>query len=97
MYQNGLDLETTPGSARFALIAAARTYNASMADSPVYGLQIACDLADLGSAMVEQRFRGEHPGASEDEVVTHVRAWWLDRPGAPDGDAVGRPRDLGTE
>lgn len=56
------------------------------------GVQMACELAEMGAHMVEARFRREHPEASDDEVAAQVRAWWIDRPGAPDGDAVGIPR-----
>ena len=65
-----------------------------MADARVSGLQLACELAELGAQLVEQRYRRDHPDASDDVVVAHVRTWWLDRPGAPDGDAVGRRRDV---
>jgi len=64
------------------------------ADSRVSGLQVACELAELGAQLVEQRYRRDHPDASDDVVRAHVRAWWLDRPGARDGDAVGRRRDV---
>lgn len=51
---------------------------------------MACELAELGAQLVEQRYRRDHPDASDDAVRAQARAWWLDRPGAPDGDAVGR-------
>jgi len=63
-----------------------------MADARVSGLQVACELAELGAQSVEQRYRRDHPDPSDDVVRALVRAWWLDRPGAPDGDAVGRRR-----
>ena len=52
------------------------------------------DLLDLGLSLRAERFRREHPSASEDEVEACVQAWLLDRPGAPDGDAPGRLRPL---
>ena len=65
-----------------------------MVQPPVSGLQIACELAEFGASLVEQRFRHEHPDACDDDVDAHVRAWWQDRSGAPDGDAPGRRRNL---
>lgn len=56
----------------------------------ISGLAIALDLADLGAKMVEATYRRRHPDADDDAVAAHVRAWWLDRPGAPDGDCSGR-------
>jgi hypothetical protein len=63
-----------------------------MSGGAVSGVQVACELAEMGAHMVEARFRREHPEASDDDVAAHVRAWWLERPGAPDGDATGVPR-----
>lgn len=65
-----------------------------MHDGTKSGMAIAFELADLGARMVETRFRREHPDAGDDEVAAHVRAWWLDRPGAPDGDCPGRSLPL---
>jgi hypothetical protein len=59
-------------------------------------LATALELADLAARMVEARFRREHPHAAEPEVEAHVRAWWLDRPGAPSGDGVGPTRPIDT-
>jgi hypothetical protein len=63
-----------------------------MDSGAVSGVAVACELAEMGGHMVEARFRREHPDASEVEVAERVRRWWLDRPGAPDGDAVGVAR-----
>jgi len=63
-----------------------------MADARVSGLQVACELAELGAQLVERRYRRDHPDVSDEVVRAHVRAWWFDRPSAPDGDAVGRRR-----
>ena len=65
-----------------------------MDDARVPGLQVACELAELRARLVNQRYRRDHPDASDDVVRVQVRAWWLDRPGAPDGDAVGRRRNV---
>lgn len=61
-----------------------------MARSEHDGLALALELTELGSELVAQRFRREHPAASDDDVDAAVAAWFADRPGAPDGDAVGR-------
>ncbi len=63
-----------------------------MSSDAISGVAVACELAEMGSHMVEARFRREHPTATEGDVAEHVRRWWLDRPGAPDGDAVGVAR-----
>jgi hypothetical protein len=54
-----------------------------MTSGALSGVQVACELAEMGSHMVEARFRREHPDASGEEVAEHVRRWWIDRPGAP--------------
>jgi hypothetical protein len=41
--------------------------------------------------MMRQTFRRTNPGLDGDEVETRLRAWLAERPGAPFGDAVGRP------
>jgi len=61
-----------------------------MASSDHPGLALALELTELGSELVAQRYRREHPAASDDEVDEAVAAWFAQRPGAPDGDAVGR-------
>ncbi|MDZ7732580.1 MAG: hypothetical protein U5R31_05185 [Acidimicrobiia bacterium] len=61
------------------------------------GVVTAIALTDLGLRLLAQRHRREHPEASEDEVEAAVRVWLLERPGAPDGDAVGRPVSLPHE
>jgi Rv0078B-related antitoxin len=65
-----------------------------MSSGPVSGVQVACELAEMGAHMVEATFRRLHPAASDHDVAEHVRSWWIDRPGAPDGDAIGTPRRL---
>ena len=60
-------------------------------ERPDHPLEVAFALAELGARMVAERFRREHPDASEPEVEAAVRAWISDRPGAPFGDAEGRP------
>jgi Rv0078B-related antitoxin len=60
-------------------------------------MAIAFDLLEMAVSMRAERHRRENPEANETEVEAVIHAWLLDRPGAPDGDAVGRavswPRD----
>jgi hypothetical protein len=51
---------------------------------------LALEMSDAGILMREQRYRREHPLATDEEVEAFVRGWLLERPGAPHGDAVGR-------
>ena len=67
-----------------------------MAVQRASNLAVALELAELGARMVEARFRREHPDASDEVVAAHVRAWWLERPGAPFGDCTGRIRAIDT-
>jgi hypothetical protein len=52
----------------------------------VTGLALAFELTDLGARLLAQRYRREHPDATEAEVEAVLQAWFLDRPGAPFGD-----------
>jgi hypothetical protein len=54
-------------------------------------LRAALDLYQLGEQMQRARLRREHPDASVNEIESAVREWRRRRPGAPNGDAVGRP------
>lgn len=58
------------------------------------GLQLALELTEFGAQLRAQRYRREHPGCDERDVRAYMQAWWRERPGAADGDAVGRPADL---
>ncbi len=49
------------------------------------------DLAELGEAMYRQRLRREDQALTDQELDAQVEAWRRLRPGAPHGDAVGRP------
>jgi hypothetical protein len=55
-------------------------------ETPGDGLRVAIELTELGGRVREQRFRREHPRATEVEVAEFMQAWWLERPGAPAGD-----------
>jgi hypothetical protein len=46
---------------------------------------------ELGTEMMRQKLRREHPDADEEEIRSRYLAWLHDRPGAEHGDGVGRP------
>ena len=50
------------------------------------GVLQACELFEVGVRMVEQRFRRDHPHATDADVADRVAAWMLDRAVAPAGD-----------
>lgn len=54
------------------------------------------ELLDLAIEMRAQQHRRLHPEGSEAEVDKFVQDWLLERPGAPYGDAFGRPVSLRT-
>ena len=53
--------------------------------------KLALDMYDFGERMAYSGLRRRHPDASEGEIAQMLRAWRLSRPGAPAGDAAGRP------
>jgi Rv0078B-related antitoxin len=55
------------------------------------GVQISLELTEFGMQMVAAKHTREHPDATAAQVAATVRAWLLDRPGAPGGDCPGRP------
>lgn len=54
------------------------------------GLRVALDLTELGERLLAQRYRREHPEASEAEIRQVIAEWYAARPMAPEGDGVGR-------
>jgi len=54
-------------------------------------LRAAIEMSETGVEMMRQTLRRTHPELTELEIEARVRAWLMDRPGAPFGDAVGRP------
>jgi hypothetical protein len=54
------------------------------------GVEVVCELLEFAQDIRAERHRRENPHATEAEVAAVVRAWMMDRPGAPYGDAVGR-------
>jgi hypothetical protein len=47
-------------------------------------------LFELGETMLRQKLRRKHPQAADAEIEAHVREWLERRPGAEQGDGVGR-------
>ena len=72
-------------------VVARRLVDVSAAPDPPHpsGVALAFELTDLAERMVAQRYRREHPEASEEAVNTAVTAWYRDRPGAEIGDCAG--------
>ena len=66
-----------------------------MADDPAdlaaENLRLTFDLCAAGEAVKWQQLRREHPQASDEEIEALLIAWLHERPGAPFGDAAGRP------
>ena len=54
-------------------------------------LRAAIEMFETGVEMMRQTLRRTNPGASEAEIEARLRAWLAERPGAPFGDALGRP------
>jgi Rv0078B-related antitoxin len=46
---------------------------------------------EFGEQAQRNRLRRLHPDASYEEIEMAIRAWRVSRPGAPMGDAMGRP------
>lgn len=54
------------------------------------GLEAALELAELAEQMKREQLRRAHPDAGDDEIERQVLEWLHTRPGAEQGDAVGR-------
>jgi hypothetical protein len=59
--------------------------------SPEAKLRMALDMYEFGEQAQRNRLRRLHPDASYEEIEMAIRAWRVSRPGAPMGDAMGRP------
>jgi hypothetical protein len=59
--------------------------------SPEAKLRLALDMYEFGEQAQRNRLKRLHPDASEQDIEDAVRVWRVSRPGAPMGDAVGRP------
>lgn len=53
--------------------------------------RVALELAELARKMYAQRMRRTHPEESDAQIEERVVSWMHSRPGAEQGDGVGRP------
>ena len=60
-------------------------------------LRTALDMFGLGESIMRQNLRRAFPAASEAEIEAKLWLWLSQHPGAKDGDAPGRRRDLRHE
>ena len=60
-------------------------------DAAAARLRTALELSELATRMMEQNLRRRHPAASNTEIRKLLGIWQRTRPGAEDGDCVGRP------
>ena len=54
-------------------------------------LRLALDMYVTGEALMRQNLARRNPSASESELRALLAEWLLERPGAAEGDAAGRP------
>lgn len=59
--------------------------------TPAERFRAACALSDAAIVLVRARLRRERPGAPDSEIEELLEAWLMERPGAKNGDGVGRP------
>ena len=64
--------------------------------SPSEKLRIALELFESGVAMMRETLKRENPTESEAQIEERLRQWIRHRPGAEDGDCVGRKIDPRT-
>ena len=65
-----------------------------MADTEVeQRFRLALDMYEFGERMQRSRLRRHYPQAAGEQIDAMLRAWRESRPGAPHGDAAGRPSD----
>jgi signal transduction histidine kinase len=60
-------------------------------DAAAARLRAAIEMFETGVEMMRQTLRRTNPAASEGEIEARLRTWLAERPGAPFGDALGRP------
>jgi hypothetical protein len=91
----GCDYTGDRAGDRFAKIASGATINAM--SSAFEAFQATLDLFETGVNLMRQNLRRAHPRAGEDEIDRLLRQWLVQRPGADNGDTVGRVVDLSTK
>ena len=57
-------------------------------------LWLTFDLFETGLRMRQAQLRRLHPDETADQLELRLREWLQERPGAPHGDAPGRPLDV---
>ena len=57
-------------------------------------IRVALELTQLAEQMLRQRLRRTQPELSDEAVEREVDAWYMKRPDAQHGDAVGQPIDV---
>lgn len=62
--------------------------------TPMERVRIALELTQLAEQMLRQRLRRIRPDLDDDAIEREVDAWYMKRPGAEHGDAIGRPIDV---
>jgi hypothetical protein len=58
--------------------------------TPSEKLRTALELFESGVAIRRETLKREHPAESDAEIEERLRQWLRQRPGAEDGDCVGR-------
>ncbi len=64
--------------------------------TPAEKLNLALELFESGVAMMREKLKREHPTEPDERIEERLRAWIRHRPGAEDGDCVGRKIDPKT-
>jgi hypothetical protein len=65
--------------------------NQAARDRLAHKLRVSLALSEDGFNLKRQQLRRRFPEADEAEIDRRFRAWLQERPGAEDGDGVGRP------
>jgi hypothetical protein len=62
--------------------------------TPLERIRVVLELAELAEQMLRQRLRRIRPELDDEAIEREIDAWYMTRPGAEHGDAVGRPIDV---
>ncbi len=54
-------------------------------------LELAFDLFEAGEQIMRQNLKRRHPDADQEEIERRLGEWLCKRPGAEQGDGVGKP------
>ncbi|MGH9318974.1 MAG: hypothetical protein ACRD21_24575 [Vicinamibacteria bacterium] len=64
--------------------------------TPAEKLRVTLELFDAGVAMMRETLKRKHPTESEEQIEERLQGWVRHRPGAEDGDCIGRKVDPKT-